>query len=227
MATMPELIYCANGNKKFAEIAIGAGFTYGAQLPRNVYFKPEFADQNWKKPNRKGYVNALKKHRPRMATVLDWEREDQREEVLAWAEEIAPIVETVIVVPKVHGTIATLPRKIGNANVRLGYSVPTKHGGTEVMAFEFLGWPIHLLGGSPAAQMKIAKSGLDVQSVDGNMHMKMANRCSLWVPGKKPFRNFWPTILQTDGEKWGDDAPYEAFRRSCNNIRDAWKSLYN
>lgn len=232
MAAPPELIYCANGNGRYAEIAISAGYTYGAQLPGTVYFKPEFADQNWKKPNRDKYMAALGQYRPHTATVLDWEHRDQLSEVLSWAEDAAAFVKTVIIIPKVHGGISLLPHSVAGASIRLGYSVPTKHGGTEVMAFEFLGWPVHLLGGSPGQQMRIAQMGLDIRSVDGNMMQKLASsRCLFWKPGKKPFTNGWISIKAADGAPWGDggvdaDATYEAFRRSCENIAKFWKYLY-
>jgi len=231
MALTPELIYCANGNRRYAEIAISAGYTYGAQLPGTVYFHPDFVDQNWKRPDRERYIAALAEHRPRMASVLDWERDDQLQEVLGWAEDAAQFVDTVIIIPKVHGGISKLPRRIAGASVRLGYSVPTKHGGTEVMAFEFIGWPVHLLGGSPGQQMRIAQMGLDIRSVDGNMMQKLASsRCLFWKPGKKPFTNGWISIKAADGAAWGDggadaDATYEAFERSCKNIQAAWSSL--
>lgn len=231
MALAPELIYCANGNRRYAEIAIQSGYTYGAQLPGTVYFRPDFVDQNWKRPDRERYIAALAEHRPRMASVLDWERDDQLQEVLGWAEDAAQFVDTVIIIPKVHGGISKLPRRIAGASVRLGYSVPTKHGGTEVMAFEFIGWPVHLLGGSPGQQMRIAQMGLDIRSVDGNMMQKLASsRCLFWKPGKKPFTNGWISIKAADGAAWGDggvdaDATYEAFERSCKNIQAAWASL--
>ena len=75
-----ELIYCAAGNRRFAEIATSHGFRYGAQLPGTVYTDVAplyFADQDWKEPNRDKYMSALAQHRPHMATVLDWEREEQ------------------------------------------------------------------------------------------------------------------------------------------------------
>lgn len=170
---------------------------------------------------------ALAEHRPRMASVLDWERDEQLPEILAWAEEAAQFVDVVMLIPKVHGGIARLPRRIGGAEVRLGYSVPTKHGGTEVTAFEFIGWPVHLLGGSPGAQMRLASTALDVFSVDGNMMQKLASsRCLFWRPGKRPYANGWISTMEADGEKWnggGSNANYEAFRRSCNNIMSAWR----
>ena len=231
MAIQPELIYCANGNRRYAEIAINNGYTYGAQLPGTVYFAPEFVDQDWKRPDRERYMAALSEHRPRMASVLDWERDEQLPEVLAWAEDAARFVDVVMIIPKVHGGISRLPRRIAAADVRLGYSVPTKHGGTEVMAFEFIGWPVHLLGGSPGAQMRIAASGLNVRSVDGNMMQKLASsRCLFWRSGKRPYTNGWLSIQQADGQRWGNgeagaDANYEVFRRSCQNIYEAWETM--
>lgn len=234
----PELIYCANGNRRFAEIAIDAGFTYGAQLPGTVYYSPEFVDQDWKKPDREKYMAALAEHRPRMATVLDWEYEEQLSEVLDWAEEAAQYVERVLIIPKVIGGIPRAPRQLGGKQVVLAYSVPTKYGGSELPLWSFAGWPVHLLGGSPHRQMKIynhMRCIADVVSVDGNMPNKMATRhCQFWTPGNARYASnrWWPTLREASGgELWGDggadaDAPYEAFRRSCENIMMAWFNLH-
>lgn len=223
MATNIELIYCANGNKEFARIAIEAGYTYGAQLPHTVYFPPAFADQDWKKPNREAYMAALAKHQPRMASVLDWERPEQLPEVLSWAEDAAQFVEVVMIIPKVFSGIPQLPRSIGGKTVRLGYSVPTRHGGTQLPVWEFAGWPVHLLGGSPQAQMRL-RPYFDVVSADGNMAHKMATVfCAFWDGRKTTKRGQWPTIKDYDGKPWPNDgAHYEAFRRSCANIMQAW-----
>lgn len=221
-----DLIYCADGNRRFYEIAKRAGFKYGAQLPGTIYGPLFFADQDWKKPNRKAYMQALAKHRPHMATVLDWECDDQLPEVLSWAEETAQFVGVVVIVPKVIGGIARLPREIGGIQVCLGYSVPTKFGGTSVPAWEFAGWPVHLLGGSPHKQIELYHY-FDVVSADGNMMNKMAvQRCQFWVPGNARYANdyWWPSLQEADGEKWKTDAPYEAFRRSCENIMRAWRN---
>lgn len=212
-----ELIYCAGYNRRFAQIAIDHGFLYGAQLPSTVYHLLYFADQDWKRPNRAAYMAALAKHRPHIATVLDLERDDQLGEVLSWAEEAAQHSAVVMIIPKVFGIIPRLPRRIGGADVRLGYSVPTRFGGTELPVWEFAGWPVHLLGGSPGAQMQLAHY-MDVHSADGNMAMKAATRfCNLWtVDG-------WRDIDATGYS--GSDAPYEAFRRSCENIMQAWQKV--
>lgn len=158
----------------------------------------------------------LAKHRPRMATVLDLERYDQLEEVLDWAEEAAQYVETVVIIPKAHGIIAKLPRQVGQADVRLGYSVPTRYGGTEVAVEEFRGWPVHLLGGQPHRQMDLFDS-FEVVSVDCNYQLLKANRgCQHWV---------WPGRWVPDGGKTKEGAHYVSFEKSCINIIAAWREI--
>lgn len=229
---IPELIYCADGNKRFAEIAIDAGFTYGAQLPNTVYFKPEFTDQNWKDPDLYIYTASVAKYKPRMSTVLDWEFPEQLPTVLAWAETIAMFVETIIIIPKVIGGIGQLPKLINNRPVRLGYSVPTSFGGTQVPMWEFGNRPVHLLGGSPKKQFELGHY-LNVVSLDTNYHCKLATKYNrFFVPdgsARYAKNRWWPTLKEVNNsELWGDgsdtaDAPYEAFRRSCKNIVNMWK----
>jgi len=205
----PTLIYCASGNKRYAEIAIHAGFQYGAQLPHTIYYPPYFVDQDWRNPNRERYMAALVQYKPYMASVLDWERPEQLPEVLSWAEEAAQYVEIVMIIPKVQGGVKLLPYVIGGKPIRLGYSVPTGYGGTELVLSEFTGWPIHLLGGSPKRQFEIAQY-LTVTSVDGNSSTKAAE-----------YGNYW------DGKQWRDvgdcdDMPYVAFEKSCLGIVKMW-----
>jgi hypothetical protein len=221
MAAHPELIFCGGKNPRFAAIAIAAGFRYGAQLPCTTYGPVYFADQDWKHPDRTAYMVALAEHRPVLATCLDWEREEQLSEVLSWAEEIAQWTQRVLIIPKVFSGIERLPRRINSKDVVLAYSVPTAYGGTQVPAWEFAGWPIHLLGGSPQAQMRIARY-LDVVSVDGNMHQQQANKCRFWTATPGP-KGHWRQLSSAGAGDWGEGSNYEAFRRSCDNILAAWE----
>ncbi len=221
-----ELIYCADGNWRFAEIAIRTGFLYGARLPhRGLHFPIHFADQDWRKPDREGYMTALDQHRPQVATVLDLECSAQMDEVLGWAEDAARYTSRVIIIPKASGVVAQLPRRVAGAEVVLGYSVPTSYGGTAIGLWEFDGWPVHLLGGSPHAQLRL-RHYLRVVSADGNMMQKMAMRmCAYWVPGtaRRRGNSYWPQLKETGEGDWGKDAIYEAFRRSCENVIDTWR----
>lgn len=218
---IPTLIYCANGNPRFARIAKDYGFLIGAQLPGTLYdvhLPLYFADQDFKKPRYVAYIKALKKYRPYLATVLDIMEYRRLDEYLMRAKEISQYCEEIMLIPKVKGIVKELPRKINNQKVRLGYSVPTQFGGTLVSIEEFDGWPVHLLGGSPKTQLQLATE-FDTISVDGNYAQKVARFGMFWT-GKK-----WLSIENHDGRKWGDDMPYEAFRRSCENIMASWNNL--
>jgi len=211
-----DLIYCAGGNRQFAEIAINEGFKYGSMMPFTVYFAPYFCDQNWKNPNRQSYLAALAKHKPHMATVLDWERMGQLPEILAWAEEAAMHVNVVVIIPKVQNGVNLIPHVIGGKPVRLGYSIPSSYGGTALPYADFIGWPVHLLGGSPEKQLRLTKY-LNVSSVDCNYHMGMATKFNkFWLGGK------W-VRLETMAGFISKDAPYRAFEISCKNMVKAWR----
>lgn len=229
----PLLIYCADGNRKFAEIAIRHGYTYGACLPNTVYFPPAFTDQKWKAFNkaktdkrraqlRAAYFETLERYRPRLATVLDWEREEQLPEVLSWAEEAAQwVTDAVIIIPKVIGGVQRLPRQIGGKQVRLGYSAASSFSGTPVSLGEFQGWPVHCLGGGVAVQMHVARQ-VDVISADGNYIQEQARkRCQFYSP-TIPGKHFgWPRLSEF-GIYIKHDAPYVAFELTCIGVPMAW-----
>lgn len=218
----PELIYCAGKNRRFEAAAHAAGYRIGVQLPNTVYHPIYFADQDWRRPDRARYMAALAEHRPHMATVLDLERPDQLVDVLSWAEEAAQYARQVLIIPKYSGAVDRLPRAIGSAQVVLAYSVPTAFGGTSVPIWEFCRWPVHLLGGSPHKQMELTRY-LNVVSVDGNMANKMAHRGRFWSAQKGP-KGHWRNLREI-GVDLETDNNLEAFRRSCENIAQAWRHI--
>jgi hypothetical protein len=225
---MPELIFCGGNNPRFAEIAIAHGYRYGARLPATIYAPVYFADQEYKQPNRQAYMKALAEHRPALATVIDWEREEQLSEVLSWADEASQYAGRILIIPKVLSGIERIPRRINRTPVVLAYSVPTTYGGTPTPAFAFASWPVHLLGGSPQAQMRLWRQMPSVISVDGNMAMERANKGMFWreYQGIR-FRLVpeWVSLKAADGQRWNGDGNYEAFRRSCSNIMAAWRRI--
>lgn len=179
-------IYCAAGNKRFAEIALKYGMRYGAQLPNAHYYPPYFVDQNWRNPDRVAYMQALADTRPNRATVLDLENESQFDEVMSWAAEASQYVsEAVIIIPKVFNIIDRIPHAINGKQVVLGYSVPTQFAGTEVPLWEFGARPVHLLGGSPQAQRELA-GYFNVVSADGNYAQKWQIAVSIMLRGLHP-----------------------------------------
>jgi len=217
-----ELFYCAAGNARLAQIAIDHGLSYGAQLPaKNVYHKVEFADQNPNNtPPMHEYMQALAHHQPRLATVMDWAREDQFNEVMAWAECASQYVsEAVIIIPKVIGGIARLPEIINGKQVRLGFSVPTSHGSTPVPTWEFGGRPVHLLGGSPKGQIKLTQY-LNVASADGNYLNKTSslNRVTLFNNHNAQLKDFQ--------QYQGRDSNYLTFELSIKNQVANWAGCF-
>lgn len=180
---MVEMIFSSGGNRTMTELAAGKGFLSGSQLPRTVYGDLYFADQNPKAPpTKQKYMAALAKYRPMWATVLDIAMGWQIREALAWGEEARQWVRGgIIYIPKIPEIMHRFPTE----NTRIGYSVPTGHGKTDVPLAEFMGFPIHLLGGHPMVQREIALQ-LDVVSFDTNFIQKPA------ILGKRAF----------DGEKF-------------------------
>lgn len=221
--TMPRLIYCADGNPTFARIAVEVGWLYGARLPSTVYQPVYFADQDWKNPDRKSYMAALKTHRPAMATVLDWEQDEQLNVVLSWAKEAAELVtEAIIIIPKVPGGIPDVPCAINGRQIILGYSVPTSYGGSPLGLWEFRNRQVHLLGGSPHEQMRLSQY-LNVVSADGNMAHQQAHRCRYWRL-QRGCKGRWGQLSET-GDLRTKGANSAAFKLSCENILAAWKSM--
>lgn len=175
----------------------------------------------------------LKTYRPKIATVLDIERKSILDESISWAEEASEYCDSVVLIPKVRSVIKKLPKQVCGKQVILGYSIPTSYGGTKIPIEDFKGRSVHLLGGSPHRQMEYWKSMsnfCNVLSVDGNYAQLVALRFNkFWTNGNAYYaENRWlPRLDEADGMKWMQDAPYEAFRRSCKNIQNAWENLIN
>lgn len=224
---MIELVSCLGGNLALTKIALEHGFRYGARLPCANTRRAWFADQDYRHPDRTAYMTALAYHEPTMATVLDWERPDQEEEVLDWAAEAAAHAGAVVVVPKVPGTVSRIPATVAGVPVVLGFSVPTRYGGTTVAPEEFAGREVHLLGGSPHQQMayyRTFRQFATVVSADGNMANLQAHRCRCWTAEKGP-KGHWRQLSEVGHGDIRTGANALAFALSCLNIRAAWQEL--
>lgn len=215
-----DLICCLGNNPTFAQVAVDAGWKYGARLPGTTYHPVFFADQEYKQPDRCRYMQCLRQEQPVVATVLDWEAEGQLPEVLGWAEEAAQWCQRVVIIPKVPGCVGRLPRMIGGKPVILGYSVPTSYGGTTLGLWEFQGWPVHLLGGSPQKQMELS-CYVNAVSADGNMAHQQAHKGRFWNRKRGPKGHWWQ--LSETGDVDTKDANLRAFQLSCKNILEAWQ----
>jgi len=213
-----NIIFCYGGNKEFEIAGHEIGYEYGVRFPSSVRFKLFFADQDWKNPNRKGYMKFLQNHTPVMATVLDLCYEEEFDLVMSWAEEVAQFVtRDVVIIPKIKGIINKLPKQINGKRVVLGYSVPTLYGATYVPKEEFNGRSIHLLGGSIKNQIKIFDSMIkicNIVSIDGNYMARVAWFGDIWTQNNKKYGSW---TRNKNGRA------IEAFKESGKNILGMWK----
>lgn len=211
---MPDLIYCAEGNKRLAAIALEHGFLYGCRSSKTPEYPPAFVDLDYRKPDFARHLRVVQTYRPRYAVAGDAETPAQLVTVLEQAAALAPYCAGVIVVPKAAGLVECIPPEYV-----VGLSVPTKFGATQAPYWEYLGRAVHLLGGPPHKQLLLWRYlGRHIRSVDGNSHMMAATRWGkFWEAGHWVGKAVAPPAA---GE--ADDRVYRAFARSCRNIAAAW-----
>lgn len=210
----PELIFCAGRTRRYAEIALAAGFAYGCRSDYRPLFPVIFADLDWRHPDLPGHLAFVAAQQPRYAVAPDVLALADLPAALEYARRLHEHAAHVLIVPKCAGVVERLPAWPW---LIVGYSVPTPYGGAHAgMLTEYRDWPIHLLGGSPQAQMRLARY-LRVVSADGNSHMKAARWGSFWEHGG------WASKLR--GTPRDTDFPYRAFAISCANIAAAWRTL--
>lgn len=215
MAPPPHLIYCAAWGRRFARIAVEAGLEYGCRSDQTPREAPVvFVDLNWRQPNLERHLAFCREHRPRLAVVPDLVERAALPATLRYAEQLAQYATQVIIVPKIPGVLEALPHEPW---VVLGYSVPTKYGGADsVFLWEWSGWPVHLLGGSPMAQ-RMAANYCQVVSLDGNATQGAAQRGVYYDARKNQWITRDPAIPQ------GPDLCYRAFARSCQELVTYWR----
>jgi hypothetical protein len=209
----PLLIFCAGRNRRYAEIALRHGFAYGCRSDYTPLFAPiVLADLDWKRPDRERHLAFVAEHTPHLAVAPDVLALEDLPATLRYAERLAAHADRVLIVPKVAGVMAALPHEPW---LVVGYSVPTPYGGADaVLLPELTGWPVHLLGGTPHAQMTLA-AYVRVYSADGNSHMRAARYGTFWSGGG------WRGGAR--GLERGDGLAYRAFERSCSEIMTAWQ----
>lgn len=124
-----------------------------------------FLDIDWKNYNFEKHLQTAKTSKPKITIARDLECITELESVLSEAEQLSKHCKHVVIVPKdvkLNGKLGKLiPKKY-----LLGYSVPSKYGKTTVSIDSF-DRPVHLLGGRPDVQRKLADC-LKVFSIDCN-----------------------------------------------------------
>ncbi|MFC1967597.1 DUF6610 family protein [Chloroflexota bacterium] len=151
-------------------IAMELGWLPGANYKntRDIkkYKKVGFIDIDWKNYNYEKHLEAVKYFRPQATVARDIEDVEMLEEILEEANELSKWAANVIIVPKDLRLEPILPNIIPERYM-LGYSVPSRYGGTKINKSAFSGRKVHLLGGHPNRQRLIADK-LNVCSIDCN-----------------------------------------------------------
>jgi hypothetical protein len=141
----------------------GARYTNLRDLRR--FERVGFIDIEWTNYSFKRHLEAVKATRPLLTVAMDIMDPRRLPRILDQAFELSLHCDRVVVVPK-HSTLAHKLELLIPKQFILGYSVPTRYGGTMIPTSCFRR-PVHLLGGRPDVQRKLAES-MPVVSIDCN-----------------------------------------------------------
>lgn len=164
------LKFVAHG-RRVITLATGKGWRPGARYTnlrdvRHVDFAGVgFLDIDWKRYCFETHLAAAKLTRPYVTVARDIECASKLDSILIEAAQLQTFSKNVIIVPKDRAIEDRLDTLIP-PEFMLGYSVPTKYGGTAIPAEAFTR-PVHLLGGRPDVQRKLAEL-MPVASFDCN-----------------------------------------------------------
>lgn len=123
-----------------------------------------FLDIDWRNYDFRRHLGAAKATCPLITVAKDVEFGEDLEQTIDQADELAQYCWKVVIVPKARTfskTLNEIPRRFV-----LGYSIPTRYGGTQIAPERFQR-PVHLLGGRPDVQRMMATL-MPVLSVDCN-----------------------------------------------------------
>jgi len=143
----------------------GAKYTNLRDLKGIDFESKGFLDIDWKKYSFSRHLDAVQEHKPYLTMARDVESIEELESILLEADILIKHSKHVAIIPKDIRLNNRLTELIPKKFI-LGYSVPTRYGGTEVSIDSF-DRKVHLLGGRPDIQRKLANF-LDVMSFDCN-----------------------------------------------------------
>ncbi|MBT2755878.1 hypothetical protein J7E71_07945 [Mesobacillus foraminis] len=151
----PFMIVCHNKNT--INIAKKYGWLPGAKYTNlrdiKTFSKIGLIDIDWQNYDFKKHLDAVKSTNPLFTVARDIENINELDMILDQAYELSIYAQSVIVVPKDIRLKDKLNDLIPKDFI-LGYSVPTKYGGTEIPTSYFQR-PVHLLGGRPDVQRRL------------------------------------------------------------------------
>lgn len=152
-----------------ASIALRHGWLPGARYTNlrdtRRFDRLGFLDIDWRNYNFAKHLEATRSTRPMLTVARDIEDIANLERTLDEGRTLLRYADGVIIVPKDPRLGEALDELIPAAFI-LGYSVPTRYGGTTLPLRAFRR-PVHLLGGRPDVQRRLAQQ-LPVVSIDCN-----------------------------------------------------------
>jgi hypothetical protein len=153
-----QVLKCVAHSNFVLSVACHYGWLPAARYDnlRNVrgFDRIGFLDIDWKNYSFDRHLEAVKAVEPMITVARDIERCEDLAEIISQAYELNSYCDYVVVVPKD-------PRLAGDMNglipseFVLGYSVPTRYGKTGIPPSAFTR-AVHLLGGSPQVQRRLA-----------------------------------------------------------------------
>lgn len=156
-------------SKRVASIAARYGWYSGALYTNLRDIREEncvgLIDVRWKEYNYKAHLSAVKKIRPLLTVAQDITDVRYFDDILIQASELAYYAKQVIIVPK-DPKLQDIMNTIIPEHFLLGFSVPTRYGQSPIEP-KFFRRPVHLLGGRPDVQRKLANI-MHVVSFDCN-----------------------------------------------------------
>lgn len=151
------------------KIAVAHGWLPGARYTNlrdvRLFKRLGFLDIDWKRYDFARHLEATIETRPLMTVARDVEDRRDLRRIVDQAYRLAEFSQHVIVVPKDPLLEGRLSKAIPTDFI-LGYSVPTRYGGTTISPRAF-NRPVHLLGGRPDVQRALANV-MPVFSIDAN-----------------------------------------------------------
>jgi hypothetical protein len=158
-----------NHSFRVANIARQHGWLPGARYTnlRDVrrFDRLGFLDIDWKNYSFARHLSAARSTNPMVTVAQDIVNIDNLWQTLDEAHELRRYADDVIIVPKDIRLTGCLDEAIP-PEFLLGFSVPTRYGGTAIPMTAFRR-PVHLLGGRPDVQRRVA-AVLPVVSIDCN-----------------------------------------------------------
>jgi hypothetical protein len=169
MGSWRPVLKFVNHSATVLEIAVSHGWLPGARYTnlRDVkrFRKLGFLDIDWKRYDFYRHLETASIARPLMTVACEVEHRRDLKRIVDQAYRLLEFCKYVVVVPK----DILLESKLSSSIPReflLGFSVPSRYGGTRLSPHSFKR-PVHLLGGRPDIQRALAEL-MPVFSIDAN-----------------------------------------------------------